>query len=84
MSWQVNRKNAEPKALLIHPDGIDVMNNLMKVAQALGQKALHTDDPIYVYPWNDRFEDRRGVKWFLVIVEKMECTNNQVQGKDVV
>ena len=79
MAWRVNR---QPKALLIHPNGIDGMKNLMAVAQALGQKALHTDNPIHVYPWNDRFEDRRGVKWFLVVVEEMECTKTQVQGAD--
>lgn len=79
MAWKANRK---PRALVIHPDGIDGMKNLTSVAQALGKNVFHTENPIHVYPWNKRFEDRRGIKWYVVVVEEMECTGTQEQGKD--
>ena len=83
MSWQVDRKNAGLMPLIIHPNGIGGMKNLMSVAQALGKKALHTENPIHVYPWHARAEVD-GVNWFIVIVKEMGCTGTQVQGNDVV
>lgn len=85
MACQVNRKPM-PKALLIHPNRIEEMGNLDAVAQTEGKKALHAgNDNVFIYPWNRRFKDRRGVEWFLVIVEEeVGCTKAQEQGKDVV
>lgn len=78
MERQVNRK---PRALLIHPNGIEGMKNLMRVAQALGKQVLRTENPIHVYPPGPRMEID-GVKYFVVAVKEMGCTKTQMQGKD--
>lgn len=78
MAWQVNRK---PRALLIHPKGIEGMKNLMRVAQALGKEVFRTENPIHVYPQETRMEID-GVNYFVVVVKEMGCTKTQMQGKD--
>lgn len=68
-----------PMPLVIHPNGIEGMKNLMSVAQALGKVVLRTENPIHVYPWYARAEID-GVNWFIVIVKEMGCTKTQMQG----
>lgn len=77
MAWQVNGKTW---ALVIHPEGIEDMGNLLAVARAEGQKLLRCK--VRVHPLA---KEMNGC--FVVLVEPCEVgrTNNQMQGKaDVV
>lgn len=65
------------KRLIIHPNRIDDMGNLLAVARAEGKRALCTSANVRVHPWIGKEDD-----CFVVIVEnKVGRTNNQMQGK---
>jgi len=78
MERQVNRK--KETAITIHPNGIDDMRNLVRVAGAEGRNKLGVD--VRIIP-----DDRLKIDgYYVIMVEPLEsrCKKTQEQGKDVV